>query len=48
MIAVLFAPNCSGLLAFALGVTLTSAPKLVHQKAVQLSSGRVRFTRFPV
>lgn len=32
-----FTPNCSGLLAFALGVTLTSAPKLVPRKAVQSS-----------
>ena len=29
MIAMLFTPNCSGLLAFALGVILTSAPKPV-------------------
>lgn len=35
MVAMLFAPNCSGLLAVALGLILTSAPKLVPQKAVR-------------
>lgn len=32
-----FTPYCSGLLAFALGVILTSAPKLIPRKAVQSS-----------
>lgn len=37
MIAMLFTPNYSGLLAFALGVILISSPKLVSQKAVHFS-----------
>lgn len=39
MITRLFTSNCSGLLAFTLGVMLTSAPKLVPQQAGSPSKG---------
>lgn len=48
MIAMLFTPNCSGLLAFALRVILTSAPKLVPWNAFQSSEEWIHFIRFPV
>lgn len=49
MIDMPFTPNCSGLLAFALGGHINSAPKLVPQEAVKSSYEWIgSFTRFPV